>query len=102
LQIARENLLGSHVAHKSPEVLQFFDKYDFEPIQYLFNNFSPFHLSEVRNIPVDRTRLTLLFDRVLSKNDIEILSFDINSRYFWLKSPKKYKKPQKFNEAGPN
>jgi hypothetical protein len=102
LRIARENLLSCHISHKSPEDLQFFDKCDFGPIQYLFNNFSPFHLPEARSISFDRAHLALSSERVLSKNDIEILSFGINSGYFWSKSPKKYKNTQKLNEAGPN
>jgi hypothetical protein len=37
---------------------------------------------------------------VLSKNNRQILSFGINSGYFWSKSQKKYKNPEKLNEAG--
>jgi hypothetical protein len=68
----------------------------------LLHNFSPFHLPETRRISFDRAHLALSSVEVLSKNDIEILSFGINSRYFWSKSPKKYKNPQKLNEAGSN
>jgi hypothetical protein len=102
LQIARENPLGCHMAHQSPEDLQFFDKCDFGRFQYLFNNFSPFHLPETISISFDRAHIALSSVEVLSKNDIEILSFGINSGYFWSKSQKKYKNPQKLNEAGPN
>jgi hypothetical protein len=102
LQIARENPLGCHIAHQIPKDLQFFDKYDFRPIQYLFNNFSPFHLPEAKIILFDRARLALSSVEVLSKNDIEILSFGINSGYFLSKSQKKYKNSEKLNEAGPN
>jgi hypothetical protein len=60
-------------------------------------------LPEAKIIPFDQDRLDLSSSiEALSKNDIEILSFGINSGYFWFKSPKKYKNPQKLNEAGPN
>jgi hypothetical protein len=75
----------------SPKDLQFFDKYNYRPIQYLFNNFSPFHLPEARSIPFDQDRLVLSSGRVVRKNDIEILSLGINSEYFWSKSPKNIK-----------
>jgi hypothetical protein len=89
------------MAHHSAINLQFFDKCDFGPIQYLFNNFSPFDLLEARSIPVDRVCLSLSSVKLLSKNNTRILSFGINSGYFRSKSPKKYKNPQKLNEAGP-
>jgi hypothetical protein len=68
----------------------------------LFHNFSPFHLPEMRSILFDRAHLALSSGRVVWKNDIETLSFGINNGYFWSKNPKKYKNPQKLNEAGPN
>jgi hypothetical protein len=83
--------LGCRISHKNPEDLQFFDKYYFRPIQYLFNNLSPFHLPEAKIILFDRARLVLSSVEVLSKNDIEILSFGINSGYFWSKAQKNIK-----------
>jgi hypothetical protein len=91
LKIARKNLLGCHTSHQSAINLQFFDKCDFRPIQYLLNNFSPFHFPETISIPFDRARLALSSVEMLSKNEIEILSFGINSGYFWSKSPKNIK-----------
>jgi hypothetical protein len=101
LQFATKNLLGYHIAHQTPEDLQFFDKCDFGRFQYLFNNFSPFHLPEMISTPFDRAHLALSSVEVLSKNNRQILSFGINSGYFWPKSPKKHKNPQKLNEAVP-
>jgi hypothetical protein len=86
LQIASENSLGSHLAHQSPENLQFFDKYDFRPNQYLFNNFSPFHLPETRSIPCGRDRSALSSGTVVWKNIIE---FWYKQRVFLIKKPKK-------------
>jgi hypothetical protein len=90
-----KTLWASNMAHQSPQDLQFFDKSDFGPIQYLFNNFSPFHLPEARSIPLYWTRLALSPEKVMWKNDIEILSVGINSEYFWSKSPKKNIEPWK-------
>jgi hypothetical protein len=59
LKIARENLSACYMAHQSDENSRFFDKCNFGLIQYLYNNFSPFHLRDTRSIPVDRACLDL-------------------------------------------
>ncbi len=63
--MARENPWASNMAQQSAINLQFFNKCDFGPIQYLFNNFSPFHLPEARSIPVNRACLALSSGRVV-------------------------------------
>jgi hypothetical protein len=59
LKIASQNSRASHISHQSAENPRFFNKCHFEPIQYLFNNFSPFNLPKMRSIPVDRVCLAL-------------------------------------------
>jgi hypothetical protein len=90
-KIARENPWASNMAQQSAINLQFFNKCDFGPIQHLFNDFSPFHLPEARSISVDRAHLVLSSGWVVWKNNRQILSFCINSGYFWSKIPKNIK-----------
>ncbi len=95
MKIAIKNPLGNHMAHQSAIDIRFFDKCDFGPIQNLFNNSSPFHLSETRSISFDRSCLVLSSEIVVWQKNREILNFGINSGHFRSKSQKKYKNSMK-------